>query len=100
MITIEPVRCGTLDVEKVFWLDEAEPEYVVYDFDNYRYHAGPNVEVGNVYPQAFSRMFYEGQQAAGQAEIVNLVRCAWAGSQRYGRCTRNCEHIGCSHLCA
>jgi alpha-D-xyloside xylohydrolase len=69
---------------KVFWLDEAEPEYGVYDFDNYRYHAGPNVQVGNVYPQAFSRMFYEGQQAAGQADVVNLVRCAWAGSQRYG----------------
>jgi alpha-D-xyloside xylohydrolase len=69
---------------RVFWLDEAEPEYGVYDFDNYRYHAGPNVEVGNVFPQAFSRMFYEGQRAAGQEEIVNLVRCAWAGSQRYG----------------
>ncbi|MFG3339966.1 TIM-barrel domain-containing protein [Glycomyces sp. NPDC048151] len=69
---------------KVFWLDEAEPEYGVYDFDNYRYHAGPNVQVGNVYPQAFSRMFYEGQRAAGQEEVVNLVRCAWAGSQRYG----------------
>ncbi|MCH7229437.1 hypothetical protein L0U85_00960 [Glycomyces sp. L485] len=69
---------------KVFWLDEAEPEYGVYDFDNYRYHAGPNVEVGNVYPQAFSRMFYEGQREAGQDEVVNLVRCAWAGSQRYG----------------
>ena len=25
---------------KVFWLDEAEPEYSVYDFDNYRYYAG------------------------------------------------------------
>ncbi|HEY1095167.1 MAG TPA: TIM-barrel domain-containing protein [Glycomyces sp.] len=69
---------------KVFWLDEAEPEYGVYDFDNYRYHTGPNVEVGNVFPQAFSRMFYEGQRAAGQEEVVNLVRCAWAGSQRYG----------------
>jgi alpha-D-xyloside xylohydrolase len=41
----------------MFWLDEAEPEYGVYDFDNYRYHAGPNVEVGNLYPQAFSRAF-------------------------------------------
>jgi alpha-glucosidase (family GH31 glycosyl hydrolase) len=25
---------------KLFWLD-AEPEYRAYDFDNYRYHAGP-----------------------------------------------------------
>lgn len=69
---------------KLFWLDEAEPEYGVYDFDNYRYHAGPNTAVGNIYPQAFSRAFWEGQQEAGQAEVVNLVRCAWAGSQRYG----------------
>ena len=29
-------------------------------------------------------MFYEGQAASGQRDIVNLVRCAWAGSQRYG----------------
>lgn len=69
---------------RVFWLDEAEPEYGQYDFDNYRYHAGSNMEVGNWYPQAYSRAFYEGQQQAGQTEIVNLVRCAWAGSQRYG----------------
>lgn len=69
---------------KLFWLDEAEPEYGVYDFDNYRYHAGPNTAVGNIYPQAFSRAFWEGQQEAGQTDVVNLVRCAWAGSQRYG----------------
>lgn len=69
---------------RVFWLDEAEPEYTVYDFDNYRYRLGPNVQVGNVYPQAYARTFYEGQRAAGQEQVVNLLRCAWAGSQRYG----------------
>lgn len=69
---------------RTFWLDEAEPEYGVYDFDNYRYAAGPVLEVGNLYPQAFSRAFYEGQRSTGQEEVVNLVRCAWAGSQRYG----------------
>ncbi|MCL3777137.1 MULTISPECIES: TIM-barrel domain-containing protein [unclassified Actinomyces] len=69
---------------RMFWLDEVEPEYGAYDFDNYRYHAGPVAEVGNLYPQAFSRLFHEGQVAAGQEEVVNLVRCAWAGSQRYG----------------
>lgn len=26
---------------RIFWLDEAEPEYGPYDFDNYRYYAGP-----------------------------------------------------------
>jgi len=69
---------------KIFWLDEAEPEYGVYDFDNYRYHLGSNLQVGNLYPQAFARAFYEGQVEAGQDGVVNLVRCAWAGSQRYG----------------
>jgi alpha-D-xyloside xylohydrolase len=69
---------------RLFWLDEAEPEYGVYDFDNYRYAAGSNAEVGNVYPQHYSRAFHDGQVAAGQEQVVNLVRCAWAGSQRYG----------------
>lgn len=69
---------------RTFWLDEAEPEYRAYDFDNYRYHLGPVQEVGNIYPQLFARGFYEGLQQQGESEIVNLVRCAWAGSQRYG----------------
>ena len=69
---------------RAFWLDEAEPEYAVYDFDNYRYHLGSNLQVGNLYPQAFARAFYEGQTAAGQTDVVNLVRSVWAGSQRYG----------------
>ena len=29
-------------------------------------------------------MAYEGMEAQGQENIVNLLRCAWAGSQRYG----------------
>lgn len=69
---------------KMFWLDEAEPELGRYDFDAYRYHRGSLLEVGNVYPRDFSQAFWDGQQAAGQNDIVNLVRCAWAGSQRYG----------------
>jgi alpha-D-xyloside xylohydrolase len=69
---------------KIFWLDEAEPEYEVYDYANYRYFLGPVLQVGNLYPQSYSRGFYEGQVAAGQSDPVNLVRSAWAGSQRYG----------------
>lgn len=69
---------------KVFWLDEAEPEYSTYDFDLFRYHAGSNLQIGNTYPKEYARAFYEGQEAAGQKNIVNLLRCAWAGSQRYG----------------
>jgi alpha-D-xyloside xylohydrolase len=60
----------------------------MYDFDNYRYSTGPNLMVGNCYPKNYSKLFYEGMsselgnEAAGN--IVNLVRCAWAGSQQYG----------------
>jgi alpha-D-xyloside xylohydrolase len=69
---------------RVFWLDEAEPEYRVYDFENYRYHLGSNIAIGNIYPVEYARAFYEGQTSEGQLNIVNLIRCAWAGSQRYG----------------
>ncbi|OBT84594.1 hypothetical protein VE02_06354 [Pseudogymnoascus sp. 03VT05] len=69
---------------KVFWLDEAEPEYTAYDFDNYRYHLGPNVAIGNIYPVEYARTFYAGMEAEGQKNIVNLIRCAWAGSQKFG----------------
>ncbi|MFQ3545562.1 glycoside hydrolase family 31 protein [Halobacillus rhizosphaerae] len=69
---------------RIFWLDEAEPEYNVYDFENYRYHLGSNAQVGNIYPMMFSKAFYDGMTEEGQENVVNLVRCAWAGSQRYG----------------
>ena len=67
---------------KIFWLDEAEPEYTVYDFENYRYHLGPNVQVGNVYPVMYAQAFFDGMKKEGQENIVNLLRCAWAGSQK------------------
>lgn len=69
---------------RLFWLDEAEPEYGVYDFENYRYHIGNTLETGNIYPLCYTQAVFEGQQAAGVAAPVSLVRCAWAGSQRYG----------------
>lgn len=69
---------------RTFWLDEAEPEFTTYDFEHYHYHQGPVAQVGNIYPREYSRLFYEGQKASGQEDIVNLVRCAWVGSQRYG----------------
>ena len=68
----------------IFWLDEAEPEYSAYDFDNYRYYLGSNLQIGNLYPVCYAQNFYEGMEQAGQKNIVNLLRCAWAGSQRYG----------------
>lgn len=69
---------------KIFWLDEAEPEYSHYHFDIYRYHLGPDVQVGNIFPQMYARAFYQGMTEAGQENALNLLRCAWAGSQRYG----------------
>lgn len=78
---------------RLFWLDEAEPEYQTYDFDNWRYHLGPSLAVGNIYPRQYSQAFYEGALAddgnggsfQGRApNAVNLVRCAWAGSQKFG----------------
>lgn len=69
---------------QVFWLDEAEPEFSVYDFDNYRYYTGSNLQIGNTYPLHYAQAFYEGMEAEGQENIVNLLRCAWAGSQKYG----------------
>ena len=69
---------------KIFWLDEAEPEYTVYDFENYRYHLGPDIQVGNIYPAMYAKTFFDGMKAEGQENIINLLRCAWAGSQKYG----------------
>ncbi len=69
---------------RVFWLDEAEPEYSVYDFDNFRYYLGPDVQVGNIYPVMYAKTFFDGMKAEGQENIINLLRCAWAGSQKYG----------------
>ena len=70
---------------RMFWLDEAEPEYgFMYDFDHFRYYQGPALKLSNVYPLEYAKAFYEGQKAAGQKDIMNLVRCVWAGSQKYG----------------
>ncbi|HEV2342762.1 MAG TPA: glycoside hydrolase family 31 protein [Actinocrinis sp.] len=69
---------------EVFWADACEPELKPGYSANLRYHAGPGLEVGNIYPRENSRMFYEGMHAEGKAEVVTLNRSAWAGSQRYG----------------
>lgn len=69
---------------RCFWLDEAEPEYGPYDFDNYRYYEGTALQCTNRYPVGYAKGFYEGLQKEGETEIMSLVRCAWAGSQKYG----------------
>ena len=67
-----------------FWLDNSEPDYGVYDFENYRYYSGSALSCSNLYPQLFSRAFYEPMAAEKGIEAVNLLRCGWAGSQKYG----------------
>ena len=67
-----------------FWLDNSEPDYGVYDFENYRYCAGPALSCSNMYPQMFSRAFYEPMAKDKGEDTVNLLRCGWAGSQKYG----------------
>jgi alpha-D-xyloside xylohydrolase len=68
----------------MFWLDETEPEYAVYDFDNFRYYLGCALEVSNYYPQMMAMAFYDGMKKCKIGKgIPSLVRSAWAGSQKY-----------------
>jgi alpha-D-xyloside xylohydrolase len=69
---------------QLWWADACEPEIKRSQQSNLRYHAGPGLEVGNLYPRENSRMFFEGMQAEGLTDVVTLNRSAWAGSQRYG----------------
>lgn len=67
----------------MFWLDNSEPDYAVYDYSNYRYYLGPAVEVSNIYPQLYTNTYYDGIKSINGEETASLVRSAWAGSQKY-----------------
>ena len=67
-----------------FWLDNSEPDLTKYDFDNFRYHIGPAMMCSNIYPQWYSRIFFDHETAGGRTDVVNLLRSGWAGSQKYG----------------
>jgi alpha-D-xyloside xylohydrolase len=69
---------------KMFWLDEAEPEMRPYSYQNVRYYLGNGREVSNIYPLMHAKAFYDGMIEAGEKDVVNLIRCCWIGSQRYG----------------
>lgn len=66
-----------------FWIDVAEPGFAVYDYDNYRYYAGTALEVGNLYPNEYLKMIYEGLKK-DNSSIITLVRGSWLGAQKYG----------------
>lgn len=67
----------------LFWLDNSEPDSTTYDFENYRYYTGRGSKVGCEYPKKYVEAFYNGQEAEGDHEAVNLCRSAWVGSQKY-----------------
>jgi alpha-D-xyloside xylohydrolase len=68
---------------RAFWLDACEPEIRPAPH-TLNYAAGPGCEVANLYPREHARGVFEHMRAAGEAEVLSLVRSAWAGSQRYG----------------
>lgn len=68
----------------MFWLDNAEPDFNVYDYSNYRYDLGCALEVSNIYPQKYALAFCEGIAAEGrEKDMLHLIRSGWAGSQKY-----------------
>lgn len=69
---------------ELFWLDVAEPEFTNYDYDLYRYHIGNGLQVANIYPAMYAKGFFENLKNEGIEKPIELIRCAWAGSQRYG----------------
>ena len=48
-----------------FWLDNSEPDYGDYDFDHYSYIEGPALSCSNIYPQLYSRVFYDNMKDLG-----------------------------------
>lgn len=68
----------------LFWLDEAEPEYGLYEYEHFKYHIGPAMQCSNIYPKFYAKGFYDGLTESGVKEPLSLIRCAWAGSQKYG----------------
>ena len=69
---------------KLFWLDACEPELKPGHVENLRLAVGPGREVLNRYPADHPRTIYDGMHAAGEHDVVSLMRSAWAGSQRWG----------------
>ena len=64
-----------------YWLDQAEPEFTAYDFDNHLYSLGPSLEVANVYPLHYLRAF---SSHAKVNKKLCLIRSSWLGAQAEG----------------
>lgn len=66
-----------------FWLDNAEPDSAVYQFDNMRYYTGRSAKVGLEYPKNYLKVVSEGAVNDGEKMPISLIRSAWVGSQKY-----------------
>jgi len=71
---------------RTFWLDPCDEFHDIQDYDQVVFHIGPAVESHSFFVVAHQKNVYQGQVAAGETEVVNISRNAWAGSQRYGAC--------------
>ena len=69
-----------------FWLDPCDEFHEILDYDQATYHIGPAKEAHSFFVVAHQKNVFEGLRAAGEDEICNIARNAWAGSQRYGVC--------------
>ena len=66
-----------------YFVDAAEPEHQLIMKDNVRYKIGNGDAVSNIYPFYDAKMFWDNMTKEG-VEPFNIIRCAWAGSQRFG----------------
>ncbi len=70
----------------IFWLDPCDDFHEIADYDKVFYHIGPGVESHSFYVTQHQKNIYEMLKESGVSEVCNIVRNAWAGSQRYGAC--------------
>ena len=64
---------------KVFWLDGCEPEMILTDPENLRFHAGDGDAVANIYPLHHVPARYKGMKSENEQDILFLCR----GSKRW-----------------
>lgn len=66
-----------------YFIDAAEPDFHVVARDMLRYKIGPGDAVSNIYPFYDAKLFWDNMTAEGVIPF-NIIRSAWAGSQRFG----------------
>jgi alpha-D-xyloside xylohydrolase len=67
-----------------FWLDACEPDVQPGAAAGATFEAGPGRQVANMYAHFHARGIHDGLTEMGETRPLSLVRCAWAGTQRYG----------------